>query len=318
LSKDIYVPLTGGLGNQIFQLNAALTIARGGSVYVDRSLGRPRIDSRLLPEIENFTWPSNVTFLNLRKANSFQTKTFGYLLRSGVSPRGYEKNPIIGKTIRVLGSLVLSLRFGTYLPISINQGVGFDENFRVRGSSSLIIGYFQTARFTQIPEVKNVQDGIKVNNNLDLVEKYRKLSEVENPLIVHYRLGDYKFETDFGIPDSHYYETSISELWESGKYKSIWVFSDEISAVKNAFPGKLLKFARWIDDLDEYPSQTLEVMRLGSGYVIANSTFSWWGACLSVSPTPAVIAPEPWFKSALEPHELIPPNWKRKPAWSAE
>jgi hypothetical protein len=62
-------------------------------------------------------------------------------------------------------------------------------------------------------------------------------------------------------------------------------------------------------------AETLEIMRLGKAYIIANSTFSWWGAMLSKSENPLVICPDIWFKSQAEPLDLIPSSWKRVPAW---
>jgi hypothetical protein len=51
-------------------------------------------------------------------------------------------------------------------------------------------------------------------------------------------------------------------------------------------------------------------MQFGGAHIIANSTFSWWGAYLSRS-TKIVIAPGSWFKDLEEPLDLIPPEWKR-------
>jgi len=51
-------------------------------------------------------------------------------------------------------------------------------------------------------------------------------------------------------------------------------------------------------------------MRFGKGYIIANSTFSWWGARLSYEEEPDVIVPKPWFAQAEVPIDLIPSNWE--------
>jgi hypothetical protein len=66
-----------------------------------------------------------------------------------------------------------------------------------------------------------------------------------------------------------------------------------------------------IPEIDRSPAATLEVMRFGAGYVIANSSFSWWAAFLSKKPDVEVIAPQPWFQGMDEPRDLIPPNWQR-------
>ena len=50
-------------------------------------------------------------------------------------------------------------------------------------------------------------------------------------------------------------------------------------------------------------------MRYGHGYIIANSSLSWWAASLSHAKNPLVVAPSPWFKQIGTPNKLIPDNW---------
>jgi hypothetical protein len=58
------------------------------------------------------------------------------------------------------------------------------------------------------------------------------------------------------------------------------------------------------------PAEELAIMQFGCAHIIANSTFSGWGAYFSQS-TKIVIAPESWFRGQIEPLDLIPPDWKR-------
>ena len=109
-----------------------------------------------------------------------------------------------------------------------------------------------------------------------------------------------------------YYQKSIRELWKSNLYKTAWVFSDEINEARKYLQGLEIKEIRYIADVADSSAQTLEAMRLGKGYVIGNSSFSWWAARLSRNPGAKVIAPSPWFIGQKELEVLIPPNWVRR------
>jgi len=54
-------------------------------------------------------------------------------------------------------------------------------------------------------------------------------------------------------------------------------------------------------------------MRLGTGYVLSNSTFGWWAAYLARMEPKVVVVPDPWFKKIDEPLGLIPIGWTRIP-----
>ena len=57
----------------------------------------------------------------------------------------------------------------------------------------------------------------------------------------------------------------------------------------------------------------MRLMSLASHHVIANSSFSWWGAWLDPSPEKIVVAPERWFfdEAKRSSRDLIPPQWVR-------
>jgi hypothetical protein len=57
------------------------------------------------------------------------------------------------------------------------------------------------------------------------------------------------------------------------------------------------------------PAETLELMRHGSAYVIANSTFSWWAAFLSYQSGCTKIMPAPWFQNMPSPIGIKPQDW---------
>jgi hypothetical protein len=165
------------------------------------------------------------------------------------------------------------------------------------------------------PEILKSMRKIQINEMTSRIKYFSELADIENPLIVHIRLGDYKNEKLFGTPSSKFYTSAIKQLLSTGNYSKVWVFSDEPDLARKLFTTAIPSNARWIHSKSDSSAQTLEIMRHGKGYVIANSTFSWWAATLSHTVNPAVIAPEPWFRFLDSPKDLIPPNWHLLPGW---
>ena len=112
---------------------------------------------------------------------------------------------------------------------------------------------------------------------------------------------------------NQYYVEAVRDLISMNEYKSIWVFSDEISKVIDVFGDNFELPIRYIGDIDESASALLEVMRYGKSYVIGNSSFSWWAAYLRYDKEAKVIAPTPWFAQQSDPNELIPRDWRHRP-----
>lgn len=310
--RKIYLSLTGGLGNQLFQMAAALQIANGDEIEVEWVNSRPRLNSSQEPEISDFTLPFNVKFQKWHKFQAFSSKSVGYILRAGVNPRKYESSKLFRHTTAFLASIANIATFKKFIPIYVNKGVGYSHEFSPDEHKSLhLVGYFQTFKWVEKYGSTGGLENIKVRNESPQLMELIELAEIEYPLVVHMRFGDYRLENSFGLLTSRYYRDSIRELWKSEKFKSIWVFSDEIDQAQKYLSESEFKDVRYIPDVANSTAQTLEAMRLGRGYVIGNSSFSWWAARLSFNQEAPVIAPTPWFIGQSEPIDLIPPNWIR-------
>ena len=307
MSGALVVHLTGGLGNQLFQLAAALTCQKD-SIEIETILGSPRSDDEGRPNLFAFKLEPHVIPAKPGTKFSFLArKATGFALRSSVAPKSLEKLKYVARGIEFAVSVVLFVHKCNSFNITRGTGVGFSQLNKSQRDQYLI-GYFQSYRYAEENySVLQALEPVAIGPEL---EEIVKLSEREIPLVVHFRLGDYLSESDFGIPGKSYYDSAINRSWSTGFYKSIWVFSDDIPTAKIIFPEKLSKYVRWIDNVDGSPASTLHAMRFGRGYVIANSTFSWWGAYLSMTENAPVIAPTPWFKGMNSPNELLPPNWK--------
>ena len=302
------VALTGGLGNQLFQLAVALNVASHNNVFLEASIGQPRLNKIGKPELTSFTLPAGVEILNSGTANRLLRKSSGFMLRSGVMPRNLENSRIARAFSKACWLLIVRLSFKTRITPIAGQGVGFFEMRPMRGKI-LLYGYFQSFRWAD-----HVYDRLMMltpDFGISELAQFKELAKIEKPLVVHIRLGDYKHEPNFGLASKSYYELAVKKLWESNAFNKIWVFSDEPELAASYFPQEFSPYLRWIPEVLDSAALTLEIMRLGRGYVIGNSTYSWWGAYLSHSNKSPVIAPDPWFRNLVDPIDLIPLRWDR-------
>lgn len=138
--------------------------------------------------------------------------------------------------------------------------------------------------------------------------KYRSLLKA-NTLAIHVRRGDY-----VGLSDHHpvvsadYYVKATKYITDKTDIESYVVFSDDINYCKKLFgdSDEIVYIEREEDYIDLY------LMSLCKHNIIANSTFSWWGAWLNQNPDKIVVAPQNWFgpaKSGVDINDLIPDSW---------
>jgi hypothetical protein len=303
-----YLHLTGGLGNQLFQWSALLATGSDKSFVIDISNGEPRKAPNGKPDLLAFNLPANAETIE-RKMPVLTRKSVGFTLRSHIDPKSWEKLPTLLLAVRIITSILISAHFRKLVIVRVALGLGHDTNFKVGRGNNFLIGYFQSAIWAQ-SIYSNHLLSLKLVEDTEQVRRYRELSKFEQPLVVHVRLGDYLSEGSLGIPSENYYHDAIYKQIASGIYKKIWLFSDEPKNALDMLPKNLPLDIRVIEHSGVTSAETLEIMRLGYGYVIANSTFSWWGAYLSYFKNPKVIFPIPWFRFLQDPAGLTPTEWE--------
>lgn len=303
--------LTGGLGNQLFQLARGFHHANGGSVFLEWKCGKPRLNQDGYPEVMSFELPSNVQLLN-KPYNKLASKIFGKLIR--ISVQNFHKLNPSRFIFSTLGKIFVKYYFGKNYKLLLGQGVGFSKNPNAKGDF-FIIGYFQSYRWIDDENCKFLRDKLETSIRNSELNLFEKLAAVEKPLILHIRLGDYRNEKAIGILEPHYYTSAINLMWSTGKFRKIWVFSDEIEFVKQNYFSENDSNLRFFSEILNSASATFEVMRNGSGYIIANSTFSWWAAYLTKDKESPVCAPSRWFKSGISPLDITPRYWTLLNGW---
>jgi hypothetical protein len=134
-----------------------------------------------------------------------------------------------------------------------------------------------------------------------------------NSVSLHVRRGDY-VENGSGrmihaVCDEAYYHSSADYISKKTGNAHFFVFSDDTGWVR---ANLRLPFPMTIVERDDF-EHDVEDLRLMSNckhHVIANSSFSWWGAWLDPHPGKIVVAPKRWFREPkFNSKDLIPPGW---------
>jgi hypothetical protein len=146
-----------------------------------------------------------------------------------------------------------------------------------------LIGYFQNENY--FLEFRNeIIDLLEPNE--EVKSKIQNI-DLEGITAIHVRRGDYlNFPLHHPLPTLSYYKNAISNL--EAVSKNFMVFSDDIGWCRQNFPADFL----FSDENDEFID--LVKMSYCSNFIVANSSFSWWGSFLSKNKNKIIYAPDNW------------------------
>lgn len=247
--------LSGGLGNQLFQISAALSAGK-------------KFGYLPIFDLTNHFLP-----LQGRKASTYQTNILRNLIFDG----------------KIYSEHIFKSDQFHFEPIP-----NLPPN-------TILDGGFQSEKYFDKELIKETFKCPEETLNY-WVEKLGNVSEYTS---VHVRRGDYlKLSQHHPTLDPEYYKKAFEHI-KSDKYL---VFSDDIEWCKSVFTEGNFTFIKDEDYRELY------LMSLCKNNIIANSTFSWWGAWLNSNENKQVIAPIKWFGPAyfhFKMDDLIPETWKR-------
>jgi hypothetical protein len=137
-----------------------------------------------------------------------------------------------------------------------------------------------------------------------------------NSIGLHIRRGDYinnkKTRDSFGECSLDYYKKAVAKISETVKDPHFYVFTNDPDFVKNLKLGNTTTFIT--HNTGEKSYEDMRLMSLCKHNIIANSSFSWWGAWLNENPDKIVICPSPAFdKLDLTDSDFYPDNWIKLP-----
>lgn len=303
MSAKRSVGLMGGLGNQLFQLAFALNIPSATPIQLVPILKNVRRNVLREPEIMSLVLPPGIEVrIDERFLNPVTTKLLSYGLRVTSSDSSSIKVSIATR-IASLSHLLLKdeVKFAT--------GLGSGDSIYSPDHDLIHVGYYQAYSFSESEDVFSDLMSLKPRMPSDLLTKLALKASREEAIMLHVRLTDYLTSPGFGIPTCDYYRAGISHLFDSLGERPIWVFSDDIALARDFLPSEFSSYFYFPEPL---PNSVLnwELMRHFYGYVIANSSYSWWAARLRRDGDSPVVVPWPWFiEGGPTQDELVPHGW---------
>ncbi len=286
----VIVQLNGGMGNQLFQYAAGLSL----SLYYDKPLkvdvsafDKKNIDTKRSLELLNFN-------INPVLANFEELKVF---LNQNLLQKLYSK---------------MNQGYKNY--VYKEPHFHFDKNFFNTRQNVFLKGYWQSEKYFA-PYKPAILKSFTVRDELiNSVKPFIEELNSNETVALHVRRKDYlqPITMDFhGVLSADYYNAAIKRIKEQVINPVFVVFSDDINWVKQNF-----NFNATVHFVDEsISSKSITDFYLISQckhQVIANSSFSWWAAYLNPNPDKIVIAPQRWFnKAPYDTKDLIPEDWIR-------
>jgi hypothetical protein len=297
----IIMKLKGGLGNQLFQyaLGRRLTYSNNVQLKLDTSWFKT---SKLHPySIRNFNIVENI-------ATEADLKALGIME---------------GRGLRTTLSKALEKRKLIHNPHRIDERLwAFDPEILKVSDNTYLEGYWASEKyFSEIAEVIRTELTPRARLdkvNEDMASEMARASSVS----VHVRRGDYVTNPEInkvhGTCSLKYYDKCISEMVRKVQDPHFYVFSDDVQWTK-----KNLIIEHPVTYVDhnnqENDFKDLYLMSKCKHHIIANSSFSWWGAWLSTSKDHIVFATSRWLTPGrTDVQDIIPERWLRVDSQTGE
>lgn len=287
------IKFTGGLGNQMFYYALYRKIQR---LYGNNSVVA-NIDfySKSSVEFElTDVFKKTAEHLSI-EANGLEKKYRKYNRIGDVLFRGH---------IKYLDRLVYGEK----------EAYVYDED-ALDCKESLFDGYWQSYRYFD-----DIKDEIKRDFSFTIADKslkdfVKRISESKNTVVsIHIRRGDYLTFSDVygGICTEEYYSKAINYFKEKYSELTFVFFSNDIDWVKEHMLSDEYECIFVCQDMfDSYEDwYDMYLMSMCNHNIIANSTFSWWGAWLNENTEKIVYAPATWVHTYKAP-DICPPQWVR-------
>lgn len=300
--------LFGGLGNQMFQYITARELF-GENFIIDTSFMQNSQYTFELPDLAQLTLVESIKY-EAKKKTYFEKKAFLAILKlSSIQERKSLKFKTLVQ-VRKICYFIFSQTVFTGYHLILGNGIGWSSLSAPGDRKCVLIGNFHSYRWIS-ENLNQFRNELQLKQDNKTFGFINKNIDGSKRLIVHVRLGDYLRIPELNVVGRNYFKGAIIEAFSVYEYDEIWVFTNDMSKVKDYLDESNQAEYRFFDSDQFTPAETLEIMKIGDGYVLSNSTYSWWGAFLSHKDPVSILIPSKWYRSTPEPFYLIPKSWQR-------
>jgi hypothetical protein len=233
----------------------------------------------------------------------------------------------------IITAPLTSLRLPVYKEDEFKYNkIPLSPNIVNKNGGIILYGYYQSYKYFE-KEYKKITNYIKLDEQIKMVrDKYFVDAEYSSPkncvISLHFRMGDYiNLQESHPILDTKYYIKSIRLILNKLKIKSddkdrrvtILYFNEKedaidvikkIELIKSEYSFIEFKCADSESKLEDW--QQILLMSCCQHNIIANSSFSWWGAYFNNNPQKIVCYPDKWFGENLKSNDvsdMCPKTW---------
>jgi hypothetical protein len=284
----ICIKILGGLGNQMFQYAFGRSVADkfGTNLVLDLSWFIENKSStvrnfelnefKIDYEVYSTQKESNVLFLGLKALNFLYQK----IRKQNIQQKHF----------------------------FIENGLFYNDKISKISPPCYLVGYWQSEKYFSSNR-ETILNHFKLRNE-SITDESPYIEDIKNnnSVSVHIRRTDFS-QSVHGILSIEYYQKAIKKLLQKTDQPLFFIFSDDIEWAKGQFLP--LKNVVFVEKSESY--KDLFLMSQCKNNIIANSSFSWWGAWLNQNPDKLVLSPKDWYLNSKtlnnQIDDLIPSTW---------
>lgn len=274
--KFFEIKFAGGLGNQLFQYAAARSLMKKGDILLFN-----------LNEYHNDYYSRTFSLLYYRVK--------GKIISSNTGNKIFTAQTKLNSFLNRLGLFSLIQEKGFFIQPQLD--------IRCCKTFTSLQGYWQSEKYF-----------IKIRKTLlqelipQKIPAFPAVMSKKDTVAVHVRRTDYLNDNRYGFLGEDYYHEAIKFMKQKLGRPTFIFFSDDIEWCKNTFENENISFCQDPNWQADYLQ--LFLISKCSHQIIANSSFSWWGAWLNLNIEKLVIRPQkPFMDQSLHYENYYPSNW---------